>query len=111
MINFHDDMIHTVTETCDCFVDLRLVRIEFLFGDLKFEIPSCTTSLARQDVPCIALTGGRTDHSGETERRHEGGLGIVDSDSDSRDVGGEPRNQGRASGPGSDGVLAMAAVE
>ena len=68
IINLHDDVVDTVTETCDWFVDLRL---KILFGDLRFEIPSCTMSLARQDAPCTALTGGRTDHSGETERRHE----------------------------------------
>ena len=65
IINLHDDVIDAVTETCDWFVDLRL---KILFGDLRFEIPSCTTSSTRQDVPCIALTGGRTDHSGETDR-------------------------------------------
>ena len=59
MITLHDDIIDTVTETCDSFVDLRLVRIELLFGDLKFKIPSCTTSSARHDVPCIALEPGQ----------------------------------------------------
>ena len=51
IINLHDDVIDTVAETYDWFDDLRLVRIKLLFGDLKFEIPSCTTSSARQDVP------------------------------------------------------------
>ena len=59
-------------------------------------------SVTRRTVYC---TGGRTDHTDETDRRHEG----IPDIGDSRDVGGE--NHGRASGPGSDGVLAMAAVE
>ena len=46
MISLHDDVVDTVAETCDWFDDLRLVRIKLLFGDLKFEIPSCTTSSA-----------------------------------------------------------------
>ena len=49
----------------------------------------------------------RTDPIHETERRHEGRPDM----SDSIDVGGENHGTKVASGPGSDGVLAMAATE
>ena len=57
------------------------------------------------DVTYVYCTGGRTDHRDETDRRYEGN---PDGD-DIRDNSGVSHS--RASGSGSEGVLAMAAVE
>ena len=85
------------------WLDIHLSTVNFS-SETKFEIPSCNhvISETRRTVYC---TGGRTDHTDETDRRHEANP----DRGDIRDGGGE--NHGRASGPGSDGVLAMAAVE
>ena len=78
------------------------IRLNFS-SETKFEIPSCNhvISVTRRTVYC---TVGRTDHRDWTDRRHEANP----DRGDIRDGGGE--NLGRASGPGSDGVLAIAAV-
>ena len=68
------------------------IRLNFS-SETKFEIPSCNhvISMTRRTVYC---TGGRTDHTDETDRRHEANP----DGGDIRDGGGE--NHGRASGPG-----------
>ena len=99
IINLHDDVIDAVTETCDWFVDLRL---KILFGDLRSRSDRGNHVISETGRTVTALESRTDPH---TVRRHEANPAKGDSDSDcdsdgeSGDVGGEPRNQGRARDP------------
>ena len=93
MIDLHDDVVDTVTETCDWFVDLRLVKL--LFGDLRFKIPSRHHAV-RVRCELAGIEYIDTDTAG-SDRDGSTGQG-TDQD---REAGSSEHGETRSSGSGS----------